>query len=82
MVASYYAHAYCKAVGTVRIWCVTARHRHILGVHQRIVKLYPTGKGPIKREEVVTTYLVTHACDNHQSEAEAEDKIVGCTMQQ
>ena len=43
MVASYYAHGYREAVGTVRI-CANVRHRHILGVHQGIVKLYPTGK--------------------------------------
>ena len=82
MVASYYAHGYCEAVGTVRVlYDCKLRQHHIPGVHQGIVKLYPTGKG-LKMRGGVPTHLVIHAPDYFQSECETKNKIVGGAMQQ
>jgi len=58
-----------------------ARHHHILGIPNGIVKLYPISKSFLTTMDVMRTYLIIHACDNPQTAGKAEDKIVGGTMQ-
>jgi len=60
---------------------VIARHRYVLGIHHRIVKLYTISEVPLITVDVETTYFITHASDDLQAEGDAKDKIVGGTMQ-
>lgn len=59
----------------------TARHRHILGIHYRIIKLYPTSKGLSEMIEMEVAYLATEVCDNLQTAGDHKDKIIGGTVQ-
>jgi hypothetical protein len=81
MVAGYYTDAYWELL----VWSgyvVIVNLGYILGIHQGIVKLYPTSKGLLDTLEMEPTYLITHTCDHFQTEGEAEGEVVRRTMQE
>ena len=77
MIASYYTHTHYEAILLVSVWC-NHKASHVLGVRNRIIKLYFMSQRLLRTMK--DTYLVTHICNNFQTQDEAENNVVGGTI--